>query len=425
MNTGQIEELLEIVRSANHDEFQEVLTEGNTFLDLRKEIEFLTSRLENQKKRKFQIIDYITECCAGNLEYQFPISEYKDELDVISLGLNTFIEELVQNTISRDYFFKVFNRLPQKIFVFDELGKIELVNFLGKEIVGNSSNNITISIYEILPKEILKVVDEFISQNLENRIVDVSLNESNQSISHFVCSISKIDKVKNGNILLVIDDISVMKNAEANMLKATLLGQDNERKRLAYDLHDSLGQELNAIKMYLSAANRMERNSESFVNTMENVHLMLNDSINSIQEISFNLMPSSLGNKGLCISINQLVNRLNTISEIEISFTFSKENIQLNDKNDELFIYRIVQEFLNNSIKYSKSTSIQIDLTRDVAQNFVQLYLKDNGIGFDFEKVERRNGLNNIERRLKSLNSDYIFKSRVGEGTELKFTVND
>ena len=425
MDQQQITELLQIVRSANQDEFQEKITSGSTFSDLKKEIEFLTSRLEDQKIRKFQIIDYITECCTGNYDYHFPISEYKDELDVISLGLNTFIEELVQNTISRDYFFKVFNRLPQKIFVFNELGNIELVNFLGKEIVGNSSNNISISIYEILPKEILKVVSEFITQNLENRIVDVSINESNLTISHFVCSISKIDKVKNGNILLVIDDISVMKNAEANMLKATLLGQDNERKRLAYDLHDSLGQELNAIKMYLSAANRMESNSDAFLNTMVNIHTMLNDSINSIQDISFNLMPSALGNKGLCISINQLVNRLNSISEIEITFSFSEVNIQLKDKNDELFIYRIVQEFLNNSIKYSNSSIIQIDLTRDISHNFIQVSLKDNGVGFDFEKVVRRNGLNNIERRLKSLNSEYIFKSKIGKGTELKFTIND
>ena len=425
MNQQQITELLQIVRSANQDEFQEKITSGSTFSDLKKEIEFLTSRLEDQKIRKFQIIDYITECCMGNYNYHFPISEYKDELDVISLGLNTFIEELVQNTISRDYFFKVFNRLPQKIFVFNEFGNIELVNFLGKEIVGNSLNNININLYEILPKEIVNVVNEFILQNVENKIVDVSINESNQQLSHFVCSISKIDKVKNGNVLLVIDNVSVMKNAESNLLKATLLGQDNERKRLAHDLHDSLGQELNAIKMYLSAANRMERTSDIFINTMDNIHLMLNDSINSIQEISFNLMPSALGNKGLCISINQLVNRLNSISEIEIKFDFLEENIQLKDKNDELFVYRIVQEFLNNSIKYSNSTSIQIDLKKDTAHNFIQINLMDNGIGFDFEKVARRNGLNNIERRLKSLNSEYIFKSKIGIGTELKFTVND
>ncbi len=425
MDQQQITELLQIVRSANQVEFQESITSGSTFSDLKKEIEFLTSRLEDQKIRKFQIIDYITECCTGNFDYHFPISEYKDELDVISLGLNTFIEELVQNTISRDYFFKVFNRLPQKIFVFNEFGNIELVNFLGKEIVGNSSNKININLYEILPKEIVNVVNEFILQNIENKIVDVSINESNQQLSHFICSISKIDKVKNGNILLVIDDVSVMKNAESNMLKATLLGQDNERKRLAYDLHDSLGQELNAIKMYLSAANRMERTSDTFINTMDNIHLMLNDSINSIQDISFNLMPSALGNQGICVSINQLVNRLNTISEIEITFSYSEENIYLKDKNDELFVYRIVQEFLNNSIKYSNSKTIQIDLTRDLSQKRIQVYLKDNGNGFDFKKVIRRNGLNNIERRLISLKSEYFFNSEIGKGTELKFTVND
>ena len=425
MEEAQINELLQIVRLANQDEFQENITSGSTFNDLKKEIEFLTSRLNDQKIRKFQIIDYITECCTGNFDYQFPISEYKDELDVISLGLNTFIEELAQNTISREYFFKVFNRLPQKIFVFDEVGNIELVNFLGKEIIGNSKNKILIKIQEILPKEIFEKVKEFIFEGVENKIVDVSINESNQLLSHFVCSISKIDKVKNGNILLVIDDVSVMKNAEANMLKATLLGQDNERKRLAYDLHDSLGQELNAIKMYLSAANRMERTSDMFINTMDNIHLMLNDSINSIQDISFNLMPSALGNHGLCISINQLVNRLNTISEIEITFSYSEDNIYLNDKNDELFVYRIVQEFLNNSIKYSNSQTIQIDLKRDSTKNFIQVYLKDEGNGFDFKKVIRRNGLNNIERRLISLKSEYFFNSEIGKGTELKFTVND
>ena len=117
----------------------------------------------------------------------------------------------------------------------------------------------------------------------------------------------------------------------------------------------------------------------------------------------------------------QLKTRIVNIDGERIPFKF----IQLKDKNDELFVYRIVQEFLNNSIKYSNSTSIQIDLKKDTAHNFIQINLMDNGIGFDFEKVARRNGLNNIERRLKSLNSEYIFKSKIGIGTELKFTVND
>ncbi|MFT5347027.1 MAG: signal transduction histidine kinase/ActR/RegA family two-component response regulator [bacterium] len=99
---NSIEEILALVRSVNADEFEEQLTSGQELDDLLTEIRFLTEKLESRKQRMHEMIEQITECFAGNFFQELPISDEQDELDVISMGFNTYMEELNDVMVSKD-----------------------------------------------------------------------------------------------------------------------------------------------------------------------------------------------------------------------------------------------------------------------------------------------------------------------------------
>lgn len=99
---NSIEEILALVRSVNADEFEEQLTSGQELDDLLTEIRFLTEKLESRKQRMHEMIEQITECFAGNFFQELPISEAQDELDVISMGFNTYMEELSATMVSKE-----------------------------------------------------------------------------------------------------------------------------------------------------------------------------------------------------------------------------------------------------------------------------------------------------------------------------------
>jgi two-component system CheB/CheR fusion protein len=102
MKMTQLEDILALVRSMNADEFREPLTNGNTLDDLHKELLFLQSRIQAAKDRTQSIIDHIADCFTGDFFNQLPISEAGDELDVISMGFNTYIEELRSTMVSKE-----------------------------------------------------------------------------------------------------------------------------------------------------------------------------------------------------------------------------------------------------------------------------------------------------------------------------------
>jgi signal transduction histidine kinase len=419
MDALEIKELNSIIYSIIKDEFEDKIVLGENFLDLKKNLLYLLTRIDSKKERINLLISHILDQCSADDFKSISLSEYDDEIDVIIMGFNSFAEEIRDKTINRDFFFQVISLLSQKIFVFDIEGNLDFINFLGKEIFEHRKSKVDLKIYEFLPIELVNKINSFIESKKDNEKFELLINNETYSITQLSCSIARIDQIKKNHFLLVVDDVSVKKEEEKKILKATLVGQDIERKRLAHDLHDSLGQELNAIKMYLNSVDLMDVNSDIYKQTMGDVHEMLNQSIKSIRDISFDLMPVILDSTELSLSISQLINRLDQICEIEFEVCFSTETITLSDKKEELFIYRIVQEFLNNSMKYSKATKISLFFNQNGKD--LEVCLMDNGIGFDFENVTRRSGISNITQRLVSLNAKYVYESSIGNGTKLNF----
>jgi PAS domain S-box-containing protein len=353
------------------------------------------------------------------------LSHAENYRDSIAAGVNMLGEELEQTMISRDYFGSIFNASSEILIVFDNQSIIKDVNKaatakleLAKEaLVGQHVSSLTTTSHRNNLKNLL---DKGINLPSKTHSFELEFLASSGRKFPIICSISEIPSANGTNqcFLMVARDISHQKNEEQERLKLIISAQEQEQKRLAQDLHDSLGQQLSAIKMYLSTLNYLSSTDIETRKTLETSTSMLDQSINMVRNITFNLLPQTLEKGNLIYAVEQLAIKLKGICEVECFC--NRKTIGLNTET-QICIYRIIQEFINNSIKHAKGAKICSRIT--IKSNSVQVNLSDSGPGFDFQKIKHGNGINNIKSRLNSINADYKYDSHTEFGTTLKFDI--
>jgi len=204
---------------------------------------------------------------------------------------------------------------------------------------------------------------------------------------------------------------------ERKVLNAIINTEENERRRFAKDLHDGLGPILSTIKMSLSSL--AERISDtSGIVILNNTNHLINEAINTIKDISNNLSPHVLSNFGLASAISAFTSKINQTKTIEIDFKSNMENQRFeNDK--EVVIYRAVCELINNAIRHSGASRIEIELNKH--EKFITLQFNDNGRGFDISTLSKEDskgmGLSNIETQVKTVEGVFILQSTPGKET--------
>lgn len=206
---------------------------------------------------------------------------------------------------------------------------------------------------------------------------------------------------------------------QQKMLRAELESQESERRRLAADLHDSIGGMLSTIRVGISTMAKSLADPHS----IDQTKLMLDDTIKSVRRISQDLMPSTLEKFGLIQALKEICERFEAASRIQIAFSETGQ-LPLLDKSRELMIFRIVQELLNNAIKHAGASLISVKL--NTSENLT-VAVEDDGVGFDVKAVKeaRHNGkglgLFNIENRarLSGGTLEYDTKRRKGSKTTL------
>lgn len=212
---------------------------------------------------------------------------------------------------------------------------------------------------------------------------------------------------------------------EKRVLNAIINTEENERKRFAKDLHDGLGPLLSTVKMSLSALTG-KINDPSGAVVLNNANHLVNEALNTIKDISNNLSPHVLSNFGLASAIGAFTTKINQTRAVEIIFKTNMENIRLeNDK--EVVIYRAVCELINNAVRHSGASRIEIELNKH--EKFVTLQFSDNGRGFDTNTLGKEDhkgmGLSNIETRVRTVEGVFIIESTPGKGTSALIKVTD
>ena len=193
-------------------------------------------------------------------------------------------------------------------------------------------------------------------------------------------------------------------------------GEERERKRFAFDLHDGLGQILTAAKYCLEGLSDVIplKYEDEFKICCE----LISSAITETRNISHGLMPSSLLEYGLNIAIDDLCKHALLTTGHPIRFESNeKKDIKL-DAFREMMIFRIVQEGINNIQKHAGATQAIVSLKQE--NNLVVLLVSDNGLGFELNSSKRGLGMQSILNRTKLLGGNCIIKSEAGKGTKIR-----
>ncbi|KIQ21707.1 histidine kinase [Flavobacterium sp. MEB061] len=203
-------------------------------------------------------------------------------------------------------------------------------------------------------------------------------------------------------------ELTALENQQKlSVSNALIEGEEVERKRIARDLHDGLGSMLSGLKIHLKLAEKDN------VSTTE-VTTLLDNSIKELRNISQNLMPESLLKLSLEHALRDLcMANSNTITNVEFQYLINKSNLS---KNHQIFIYRIIQELLNNALKYANASEILVSCSQNKETFFITV--EDNGIGFNVsERSNTGMGLRNIKNRVEFLNGKLEIESIINKGT--------
>jgi two-component system NarL family sensor kinase len=204
---------------------------------------------------------------------------------------------------------------------------------------------------------------------------------------------------------------------QQKMLLASLQSQESERRRIAGDLHDSIGAMLSAVRVSLSTLVRKEAQIAPHV---EQTKKILDETIDSVRRISRDLMPSTLEKFGLSFALKEMCEQYATVSGVNIEFAQEGAPVPV-DKSKEVMIFRIVQEFFNNSLKHSAADRILLSMNWSPELNIV---IEDNGKGFDVREHQSKGlGLFNMENRARIIQAALNIESEPGQGTRAMLTI--
>ncbi len=218
---------------------------------------------------------------------------------------------------------------------------------------------------------------------------------------------------------LILKDIEAKYQQE--LYHGTLEAIENERKRLARDLHDEVGASLSALRLLISQIQQNSVEIKTSVATSDKCKTLIDSTIDNVRRISNDLLPQGLEEFGLPYAVEGLCEKTIEISKIDIRLKV--ENVADIDTKISIIVYRLIQELLNNAVKHSEATTIDLLLKKE--QNELIFDYADNGIGFDFaEAYEKRSlGLKNIETRTKMIDGTTKFETKPSEGLKLEVRI--
>jgi two-component system, NarL family, sensor kinase len=305
----------------------------------------------------------------------------------------------------------------------DELGKktiiVGILTFLATTLASLVLTRIVVGRIKLLQKPIIQLSNGEIPKEqiiVKDRDEIGHMVESVNKLIHSFEKMTKIaDEIGKGNLNYYFKPISkddILGNSLLKMRQqlyeysekekeqqrirthSLLEVEERERRRIARELHDSLGQMLTGLKFKLEAVHDL--------GVKEELKKLTDETIVELKHIINNLLPTVLADFGLEAGLRLLCERVKNYGNIEIVFVYEKndESVEIPFKIS-IFLYRIVQEVLNNALKHAQATKINVSV--DKFEDKVFLFIKDNGLGFNIDEEYEGNGLRNIKERVSLL----------------------
>jgi PAS domain S-box-containing protein len=231
------------------------------------------------------------------------------------------------------------------------------------------------------------------------------------NIRHVVCSVMNLTERKKLEQKLISGQLF----HQRQLTKATIDGQENERRSIGEELHDNIGQQLTTIKLFLDYA---KTTAEGETSEMVNMALKgVSDVINEVRAMSRSLVPYTLKDLGLIESINELCESLMRARTLNIEFEYIDFSEDYLPENQKLGLFRIVQEQLNNIVKHAAAQNVWMKLGEKDGEFILEI--KDDGKGFSSQQGRKGIGILNIKNRAELFNGKAELFSEPGCGCSL------
>ncbi|QCK16667.1 response regulator [Mangrovivirga cuniculi] len=354
-------------------------------------------------------------------------------LTTVEMALNKYSLELKLKNSERQ-FHAAFSSISDAMMV---LGINEEIIFSNRSAGsfrcsnGEDDNLFNFIQLDVESKEILKKNLQVAKSNIQNIPLELlELTNSNGEKCYIgEGMISPITNTKNEIVNIVISFRDITKKIEDRRRKEeierkrltyVIEGQEMEKHRIAREIHDGLGQMLNAIKLNLKYILEGEDKEKS----IETLNSLIEEAIQETGRISNNILPSKVKDFDLASLLNGLVN--SRIDSLNMHFESTEVDNNKITIHQKINIYRIVQEAISNTIKHSEAENFYVQMHEN--NDHITITIEDDGKGFDLKKLDDKllsghNGLQNMRDRVNIMKGTMEIESKAGEGMNILFSI--
>ena len=207
---------------------------------------------------------------------------------------------------------------------------------------------------------------------------------------------------------------------QKEILQSVIQTQEEERMRIAQDLHDDISSKLNIVSLNTHLLKTPNLSEAEFAEITNNIVSLTKKALENSRRIAHDLLPPVFEKFGLHAAIEELVLEFSTAKNVQINYENELEFSAL-EVNKQLHIFRILQELLNNSMRHGKATSISITFVSKNHQN--TCVYTDNGVGFNTNSGNKKRGIGmqNIESRVNFLGGNINVQSEINKGVQIEF----
>jgi hypothetical protein len=215
---------------------------------------------------------------------------------------------------------------------------------------------------------------------------------------------------------LLLDKIKKQQEFEEEIVQAQTEIQEQTLKNIGWELHDNVGQLLSFASMQLNLLTTQVE--DKFKQRLDDTKDAVKESIKEIRTLSKTLNNEVILNIGFEKSITNELDRLERMKFTSAKLYVKGDKVELKNKKHEIIIFRILQEFFSNSVKYSEAKNLKITL--NYLPEMLQIVATDDGKGFNMDTVEKGSGLINMESRAALINAQFKLETKPKNGVILK-----
>lgn len=216
---------------------------------------------------------------------------------------------------------------------------------------------------------------------------------------------------------LLIDKIKQKQAFEKELSNAQTEIQEQTLKNIGWELHDNVGQLLAAASMQLNIL-KTKLDNDDVLNSFKDASDTVKESLKEVRMLSRSLNNEVILNIGFEKSISNELDRLKKMKFASAELNVKGDIVEFENKKHEIIIFRILQEFFSNTVKYSEAKNLSVIL--DYQENHLKIIAKDDGVGFDMSTVNKGAGLLNMQSRAELINMEYQLISQPGDGVTLE-----